>query len=123
MTSNQALRNQANVISRAADEIEKRGLFKGYIYDMDADPAIARVCVLGALRVAVVGCPARMCSDDVLIQLYVDSAHQVSTHVGQISLWSDRVSSTDLVVVARLREIAAKVFPIPAPPLDNDKIP
>lgn len=40
------------LLHRAAEEVERRGLYKGHLYEPDADPKTCSVCVFGALNVA-----------------------------------------------------------------------
>lgn len=107
----------SEVLSKAADHLEKVGLHKGYFFNLGPegfDYENAPCCTLGALRY-VSGYQAALDGDwaecDRTYADYEPATEALLKHlnVPTIAVWNDKDERTQDEVVAALREAAKKV--------------
>lgn len=112
----------ADILDKAADEIERRGLYKGYFYEPNTEAMAAdrlrffndcKVCAFGAIRVAVFDTPDKTNGPDYETHVaYVKAKQALSWMVWErghmdIPAYNDNPSTTQGDVVALFRETAA----------------
>lgn len=108
---NKAPSEIADILDKAADHIDKVGLFQGDLYDSYADPdkpvTECRVCAIGALNVALHGTPCFP------LDRHETTAHDVADYVREqingieLAEWNDAEGRTQGEVTALFRQAAA----------------
>lgn len=112
----------ADILDKAADEIERRGLHKGYFYEPN-DAAMeqdrlrffndCKVCAIGAIRTTVLGAPNLQVADNWPTQYAYGKAKQALSWMvwerghTDVPAYNDAPATTQGDVVALFRETAA----------------
>lgn len=79
----------AELVRRAANVIDERGLFQGDFYDpWETDPDKCAVCAIGALRLVATGRPDSEAHDEELVVETVNAFGRF-LGVGSVPDWSD----------------------------------
>lgn len=100
----------AELVRRAANAIDERGLFQGDFYDpWESDPDKCAVCAIGALRLAATGRPDAEADDEQFVQDTITAFAQF-LGVDSVPDWSDEAGRTTAEVRDAYRRFNASLL-------------
>lgn len=88
----------SEILYKAADHLNRVGLFKGGLYEDSDNPETSPCCTLGALEVV----------RNTLYE-FNDALRMLESAVGDVAAWNDSKPQSKKRVVAKLRQVASEV--------------